>query len=213
MNYTKTAIPDVWLIEPVVFKDARGYFMEVFKQAEFERHIGKIDFVQENESCSTKDVLRGLHYQLEPYCQAKLVRVIEGAVLDVAVDIRQGSPTFGQHVAIELSAENRRILFVPHGFAHGFRVLSEKVIFTYKVDNLYTPAAERGIYFDDPAFGINWNAGAESHPSNGDISSNNQINSNLTSSTPNSHFIMSDKDKILPLLRHAEMNFTYSTQK
>ena len=201
MNYTKTNIPGVWIIEPVVFKDARGYFMEVFKQAEFEHHIGKIDFVQENESCSTKGVLRGLHYQLEPFCQAKLVRVIEGAVLDIAVDIRQGSPTFGRHVAFELSAENRRILYIPHGFAHGFRVLSDKVIFTYKVDNPYTPAAERGIYFNDPTFGINWNPGGDNDPSN------------VTAGDPTSAFILSDKDKMLPLLQQAEINFTYSTNK
>ncbi|MDR0795892.1 MAG: dTDP-4-dehydrorhamnose 3,5-epimerase, partial [Tannerella sp.] len=113
MKYTKTAIPGVWIIEPVIFKDARGYFMEVYKQTEFEQHIGKVDFMQENESCSTKGVLRGLHYQLAPFSQAKLVRVIQGAVLDVAVDIRKGSPTFGQYVALELSAENRRQLFIP----------------------------------------------------------------------------------------------------
>jgi dTDP-4-dehydrorhamnose 3,5-epimerase len=142
--------------------------------------------VQDNESCSTKGVLRGLHYQLAPFSQAKLVRVIQGTVLDVAVDIRKGSPTFGQYVAVELSAENRRQLFIPHGFAHGFYVISDQVIFTYKVDNLYYPAAERGIRYDEPSIGIHW--GFE------------QIN----------QVIISDKDKALPSLKDAEINFYYS---
>ena len=189
MNYTKTLIPDVWIIEPPVFKDARGYFMEVYKQAVFEQHIGNVHFVQENESCSTKGVLRGLHYQLDPFSQAKLVRVIQGAVLDVAVDVRHGSPTFGQSVAVELSAENRRQLFIPRGFAHGFYVLSDNVIFTYKVDNPYTPSVERGINYDDPAIGVKWNF-AKDDP-----------------------LILSDKDRKLPLLKDAEINFNYSTKQ
>ena len=188
MIYTKTNILDVWIIEPMVFKDSRGYFMEVYKQADFEKHIGKIHFVQENESCSTKGVLRGLHYQADPFSQAKLVRVIQGAVLDVVVDVRRGSSTFGHYIAIELSAENKRQLFIPRGFAHGFRVISEEVIFTYKVDNPYNPSAERGIRFDDPEIGINWN-----------IEENDRI-------------ILSEKDKKLPPLRDAEINFNYSNQ-
>ena len=189
MNYTKTNITGVWIIEPVVFEDSRGYFMETYKQTDFEEYIGEIHFVQENESCSKKGVLRGLHYQLEPFPQAKLVRVIRGAVLDVAVDIRQGSPTFGCHVAVELSAENRRQLFIPRGFAHGFKILSDEVIFTYKVDNQYNPAYERGIQYDDPAIGINWNIGKD------DV------------------IILSDKDKKLPLLQNAEINFNYTNSK
>ena len=189
MKYTKTNIPDVWIIEPVVFRDSRGYFMEVHKQTDFEQHISMIHFVQENESCSTKGVLRGLHYQLEPFAQAKLVRVIQGAVLDVAVDIRQGSPTFGQYVAIELTSENKYQLFIPKGFAHGFRVLSDEVIFIYKVDNPYNPASERGIQYNDPAIGINWNIRKEDA------------------------VILSDKDKKLPPLQHAEINFNYSTSQ
>ena len=130
MIYTETEIPGVWIIEPKVFKDARGYFMEAFKQEEFDAHIGPTRFIQDNESCSSKGVLRGLHYQQAPYSQAKLVRVIKGCVLDVAVDIRKGSPTFGKHVAVELSEENKRQLFIPQGFAHGFHVLSDEAIFT-----------------------------------------------------------------------------------
>jgi len=186
MKYTKTPIPDVWIIEPVVFEDSRGYFMEVFKPSDFERNIENIHFVQENESCSTKGVLRGLHYQLAPFSQAKLVRVILGAVFDVAVDIRRDSPTFGQYVAAELSAENKRQLFIPKGFAHGFYVMSDKVIFTYKVDNPYTPSAERGIQYNDPAINIDWHIG------------NNDM------------LILSDKDKKLPPLNEAEINFNYS---
>ena len=156
MTYTETVIPGVWIIEPKVLKDARGYFMEAFKQAEFEEHIGKIQFVQDNESCSSKGVLRGLHYQLAPYSQSKLVRVIKGRVLDVAVDVREGSPTFGKYVAVELSDENKRQLFIPQGFAHGFHVLSDEAIFTYKVDNAYVPQAEASIRFNDETIGIEW---------------------------------------------------------
>ena len=156
MTYTETVIPGVWIIEPKVLKDARGYFMEAFKQAEFEEHIGKIQFVQDNESCSSKGVLRGLHYQLAPYSQSKLVRVIKGRVLDVAVDVREGSPTFGKYVAVELSDQNKRQLFIPQGFAHGFHVLSDEAIFTYKVDNAYAPQAEASIRFNDETIGIEW---------------------------------------------------------
>ena len=145
MTYKETAIPGVWIIEPKVFTDQRGYFFEAFKQEEFDTIVGGVHFVQDNESRSTKGVLRGLHYQLAPYSQSKLVRVIKGRVLDVAVDIRKESPTYGQYVAVELSEENKRQLFIPQGFAHGFHVLSDEAIFTYKVDNPYTPSHERGI--------------------------------------------------------------------
>lgn len=156
MTYTETPIPGVWIIEPKVFKDARGYFMEAFKQEEFDAHVGRTLFIQDNESCSSKGVLRGLHLQAAPYAQAKLVRVIKGRVLDVAVDLRKDSPTFAQHVAVELSDENKRQLFIPRGFAHGFHVLSDEAIFTYKVDNVYMPSAEQGIRYDDPTIGIDW---------------------------------------------------------
>ena len=170
MTYTETVIPGVWIIEPKVLKDARGYFMEAFKQAEFEEHIGKIQFVQDNESCSSKGVLRGLHYQLAPYSQSKLVRVIKGRVLDVAV---------------ELSDENKRQLFIPQGFAHGFHVLSDEAIFTYKVDNPYTPTHERGIRYDDPTVHVDWS-----------ITDPESIN-------------LSEKDTKAPLLKDAELNFKY----
>lgn len=156
MQYIETDIQGVFIIEPKVFKDARGYFMEAWKQADFEQHIGKIDFIQDNESKSSYGVLRGLHYQKGDLCQAKLVRVIKGHVLDVAVDLRRSSSTFGQHVMVELSEENKRQFFIPRGFAHGFLVLSDEAIFTYKVDNVYAPQAEAGIRWNDPQLGIEW---------------------------------------------------------
>lgn len=157
MEFTRTAIHDVVVIEPKVHGDSRGYFVETFRQDAFEAFIGhKVNFCQDNESKSSKGVLRGLHYQLAPAAQSKLVRVIQGRVLDVAVDIRQGSPTFGQHVAVELSADNKKQMFVPRGFAHGFIVLEDDTVFAYKVDNYYSPENDRGIAFDDPAIGINW---------------------------------------------------------
>ena len=156
MEYIKTEIEGVFIIEPKVFNDARGYFMEAWKQQEFNEHIGKVDFIQDNESKSSFGVLRGLHYQKGELSQAKLVRVIKGKVLDVAVDIRKSSPTFGKHVMVELSEENKRQFFIPRGFAHGFLVLSEEAIFTYKVDNPYAPQAETGIRWNDPDVGINW---------------------------------------------------------
>ena len=157
MKFTKTEIPEVVVVEPKVFEDSRGYFMESFKQNLFEDFIGyKVNFCQDNESKSSYGVLRGLHYQLAPAAQSKLVRVISGKVLDVAVDIRIGSPTFGKHVAVELSAENKKQLFVPRGFAHGFVVLSEEVVFSYKVDNYYSPENDRGLLFSDEAIGIDW---------------------------------------------------------
>ena len=187
MKYIKTAIADVILIEPKVFGDERGYFVETFRADTFEAETGiKTAFVQDNESRSGYGVLRGLHYQLPPHAQSKLVRVIEGRVLDVAVDIRKGSPTFGQHVCMELSAENKHQLFIPRGFAHGFVVLSETAIFSYKVDNYYSPECDRGIKFDDPQLGIDWKIAA-------------------------SELVLSDKDKTQPLLCDAVDLFDYST--
>jgi len=180
MQFIKTAIPEVVIIEPELFGDKRGYFMVSYTQKEFEENILKTQFIQDNESMSAYGVLRGLHYQLAPYAQAKLVRVVSGKVLDVAVDIRKSSPTFGQHVAVELSEENKRQLFIPRGFAHGFVVLSKKAIFQYKIDNIYVPKYERGISFDDKILGIDWKINQE------DI-------------------ILSEKDKKNPLLKNAEV--------
>ncbi|MEG1544204.1 MAG: dTDP-4-dehydrorhamnose 3,5-epimerase [Tannerellaceae bacterium] len=186
MEYIGTEIPGVWIMEPKVFRDARGYFMEVFKQAEFEQKTGcKACFIQDNESCSSKGVLRGLHYQLAPYSQAKLVRVISGVVLDVAVDLRVGSPTFGRYQAVELSGDNKRQFYIPRGFAHGFQVLSDEAVFTYKVDNPYTPSHERSLRFDDPEIGVAW------LPMDASI-----LN-------------LSEKDLKAPLLKDADFNFTY----
>ena len=156
MNYIQTEIDGVWLIEPKVFRDERGYFMEAFKEEDFKAHIGDVHFVQDNESKSSFGVLRGLHYQKGEYCQSKLVRVIKGKVLDVAVDLRRTSPTFGKYVSVELSEENQRQFFIPRGFAHGFLVLSDEAIFTYKVDNVYAPQAEASIRFNDETIGIDW---------------------------------------------------------
>lgn len=179
MKFIPQSISDVILLKPTVHKDNRGYFTETFKQDLFEKMLGdKIHFIQENESKSTQGVLRGLHYQYSPKAQAKLVRVIGGSVLDVAVDIRKNSPTFGQYVAVELTADNKYQLFVPRGFAHGFVVLSEYAIFSYKVDNYYAPEYERGIVFDDPQLAIDWQL-------------------------PRPDLQLSDKDKRLPLLADA----------
>lgn len=157
MTFTRTAIPDVVIIDPQVHGDSRGYFVETFRADKLAKFLGfTIPFCQDNESKSTYGVLRGLHYQLPPFAQTKLVRVIEGSVLDVAVDIRKGSPTFGQHVAVELNSENKRQILIPRGFAHGFVVLSETCTFAYKVDNYYSPECDRGIAFNDPALNINW---------------------------------------------------------
>jgi len=157
MKFTRLNIPDVILFEPQVFGDERGYFLEAFRQDKLDKFLGySLNFCQDNESKSSYGVLRGLHYQLAPYAQTKLVRVITGSVLDVALDIREGSPTFGQHVAVELSAENKKQLLVPRGFAHGFVVLNEEAIFSYKVDNYYHPESDRGIAFNDKILGIDW---------------------------------------------------------
>ena len=156
MEYIKTEIAGVFIIEPRVFNDARGYFMEAWKEEEFNQNIGYVKFIQDNESKSSYGVLRGLHYQKGAFSQAKLVRVIKGRVLDVAVDIRKSSLTFGKHVMVELSEDNKRQFFSPRGFAHGFLVLSEEAIFTYKVDNPYAPTEEAGIRWNDPALAIEW---------------------------------------------------------
>ncbi len=156
MNFIKTRISDLVIIEPNVFGDKRGYFLESYNQVSFEKNIGRATFVQDNESKSSKGVLRGLHFQKPPFAQAKLVRCIEGEVLDVAVDLRKKSETYGQHVSVVLSGENKRQLFVPRGFAHGFIVLSEFATFAYKVDNNYSPEHEDGIMWDDASLNINW---------------------------------------------------------
>lgn len=156
MEYEETDIKGVWVLTPKVFNDNRGYFFEAWKKSDFEAHVGKVDFIQDNESKSSYGVLRGLHYQKGTYSQAKLVRVIKGKVLDVAVDLRKSSPTFGKHVMVELSEDNKRQLFIPRGFAHGFLVLSPEAIFTYKIDNIYAPAHEASIRWNDPQIGINW---------------------------------------------------------
>ena len=156
MEYIETEIKGVLIVEPKVFDDQRGYFFEAWKKEEFQRHAGPVEFVQDNESKSSYGVLRGLHYQKGDASQAKLVRVIKGRVLDVAVDLRKDSSTFGHHVMVELSDTNKRQLFIPRGFAHGFLVLSDEAIFTYKVDNVYAPAAEASIRFDDPDLAIQW---------------------------------------------------------
>ncbi len=157
MQFTRTNIPDVIIIEPKVHGDSRGYFVETFRQDKLEEFLGfKINFCQDNESKSSKGVLRGLHYQLHPAAQTKLVRVIQGRVLDVAVDIRKNSPTFGHHVAVELTSDNKKQMLVPRGFAHGFVVLEDDTIFAYKVDNYYSPENDRGIAFNDPSLNIDW---------------------------------------------------------
>lgn len=184
MEVIKTKIPGVVIIEPRLFPDARGYFFESFSKREFEEKVGKIDFVQDNESKSSYGVLRGLHFQKPPYAQSKLVRVVKGAVLDVAVDIRKGSPTFGQHVAVELTEDNHRQFFIPRGFAHGFAVLTDEVIFQYKCDNFYAPASEGAIAWDDPDLGIDWRVPAE-------------------------QVILSEKDKKHPRLKEIDSPFNY----
>lgn len=157
MKFIKQSIPDVFLVCPQVHGDERGYFVETFRHDLFEKALGyNVNFCQDNESKSTKGVLRGLHFQLPPFAQSKLVRVVEGEVLDIAVDIRHGSPTFGNHVAVRLSCKNKHQLFIPRGFAHGFLVLSESAVFSYKVDNYYSPECDRGLAFNDPLLGIDW---------------------------------------------------------
>ena len=179
-----TAIEGVKIIEPRVFNDARGYFFESFSQREFEEKVCRTTFVQDNESRSTAGVVRGLHFQKPPFTQAKLVRVVRGSVLDVAVDIRHGSPTFGQYIACLLTGENHRMFFVPRGFAHGFAVLSDEAVFQYKCDNYYAPQSEGAIAWDDPDLGIDWQV-------------------------PHDNRILSEKDAHHPRLRDAEPVFFY----
>lgn len=181
MNVIPTELPGVVIIEPCVFGDSRGYFFESFSQREFREKVSDTVFVQDNESKSCYGVIRGLHYQKAPHNQAKLVRVVKGKVLDVVVDIRRDSSTFGKHIAVELSDENRRMLFLPHGFAHGFAVLSDDTVFQYKCDDYYAPDCERGIAWNDPDLGINWGVSEE------DI-------------------ILSEKDKRLPTLAEVQLD-------
>lgn len=163
MEFIQQSIPEIILIKPAIHHDERGYFVETFRQDLFEKAVGfQVNFIQDNESKSNQGVLRGLHYQIPPYTQAKLVRVIKGRILDVAVDIRKSSPTFGQHVAIELDSNNKYQLFIPRGFAHGFVVLSDCAVFSYKVDNHYSPKHEKGLAFDDSRLNIDWQLPAES---------------------------------------------------
>ncbi|WP_165042001.1 dTDP-4-dehydrorhamnose 3,5-epimerase [Dysgonomonas sp. ZJ709] len=157
MKFTEQKIKGVWVIEPKVFADERGYFMESFRKEAFEQHIGKAEFIQDNESKSTRGVLRGMHYQTGEFSQAKLVRALQGSVLDVVIDIRKSSPTFGEYVAVELTEDNKKQLFVPRGFAHGFLVLSDEAVFAYKVDNTYSPKHEASILWNDPTINIDWN--------------------------------------------------------
>jgi len=185
MIFIRTEIPDVIVIEPKVHGDDRGYFVETFVSNKLEEFLGfKINFCQDNESRSNRGVLRGLHYQLAPYAQTKLVRVIQGRVLDVAVDIRKNSPTFGKYIAVELSAENKKQMFVPRGFAHGFVVLENDTVFAYKVDNYYNPECDRGIAFDDESLNIDWILGKE------------ELN-------------LSAKDKVQPLLKNTNDLFEF----
>ncbi len=156
MHVIQTKIDGVYIIEPKIFKDARGYFFESYNKQTFDEQVAKVDFVQDNESCSAYGVMRGLHFQRPPFAQAKLVRCVKGAVLDVAVDIRKGSPTYGQHVAVELTEDNHRQFFIPRGFAHGFAVLSDIAIFQYKCDNYYHPESDGGISIQDETLGIDW---------------------------------------------------------
>ena len=184
MNVIETKIKGLYLIEPRIFEDSRGYFFESFSQREFDEKIGKIVFVQDNESKSTYGVMRGLHFQRPPFTQSKLVRCVKGAVLDVAVDIRKGSPTYGQHVAVELTEDNHRQFFISKGFAHGFAVLSETAVFQYKCDEFYHPEADGGISILDDTLGIDWRI-------------------------PTAQAILSDKDTRHPLLKDFTTPFTY----
>ena len=185
MNIIQTEIPELVIIEPRIFGDARGYFFESFSQRDFDQQVREVRFVQDNESKSSYGVLRGLHFQKAPHAQSKLVRVVKGAVLDVAVDVRKGSPTFGKHVAVELSEDNHRQFFIPRGFAHGFVVLTDEVIFQYKCDNFYAPQSEGAIAWDDPDLGIDWRVPADK-------------------------VLLSEKDSRHPCLKDAEGLFDYN---
>ena len=185
MEVIKTSIEGVVIIEPRIFKDARGYFFESFSQQEFEEKVGKVQFVQDNESMSSYGVMRGLHFQRPPYTQSNLVRCVKGGVLDIAVDIRKGSPTYGQHVAVEQSEDNHRQFFIPQGFAHGFAVLSGTAVFQYKCDNFYHPEADGGISILDESLGLDWRI-------------------------PTEKAILSEKDTKHPLLKEFETPFVYN---
>lgn len=185
MNIIRTEIPEVVIIEPKVFGDNRGYFFESFSERDFAAQVREVKFVQDNESKSCYGVLRGLHFQKPPHAQSKLVRVVKGCVLDVAVDIRKGSPTFGKYVAVELSEDNHRQFFVPRGFAHGFAVLSEEAVFQYKCDNYYAPQSEGAVAWDDPDLAIDWRV-------------------------PSDKVILSEKDRNHPMLKDAPEIFDYS---
>ena len=187
MEVIKTDIEGVVIIEPRIFRDDRGYFYESFSQREFEEKVCRTTFVQDNQSKSSYGVLRGLHFQKPPYCQSKLVRCIKGAVLDVAVDLRKGSPTFGKHVAVELTEENHRQLFVPRGFAHGFAVLSEEAVFQYKCDNFYNKESEGAIAWNDPELAIDWRIPADKA-------------------------LLSGKDKLNKGIREADFLFDYNEE-
>lgn len=187
MEVIKTDIEGVVIIEPRIFRDDRGYFYESFSQREFEEKVCRTTFVQDNQSKSSYGVLRGLHFQKPPYCQSKLVRCIKGAVLDVAVDLRKGSPTFGKHVAVELTGENHRQLFVPRGFAHGFAVLSEEAVFQYKCDNFYNKESEGAIAWDDPELAIDWRIPADKA-------------------------LLSEKDKLNKGIKEADFLFDYNEE-
>ena len=187
MEVIKTDIEGVVIIEPRLFRDGRGYFFESYSEKDFNAQVREVRFVQDNESKSSYGVLRGLHFQKPPYAQSKLVRVIRGAVLDVAVDIRKGSPTFGKHVAVELTEDNHRQFFIPRGFAHGFSVLTPEVIFQYKCDNFYAPQSEGALAWDDPDLGIDWRIPAD-------------------------RVILSEKDRHHPRLKDAEWLFDYNEE-
>ena len=187
MEIIRTDIDGVVIIEPRLFRDGRGYFFESYSEKDFNAQVREVRFVQDNESKSSYGVLRGLHFQKPPYAQSKLVRVIRGAVLDVAVDIRKGSPTFGKHVAVELTEDNHRQFFIPRGFAHGFSVLTPEVIFQYKCDNFYAPQSEGALAWDDPDLGIDWRIPAD-------------------------RVILSEKDRHHPRLKDAEWLFDYNEE-
>lgn len=184
MAIMETEIDGVFVIKPTIFEDSRGYFFESYSQKQFEEKIGKVNFVQDNESKSSYGVVRGLHFQMPPYTQAKLVRCVKGAVLDVAVDLRLGSPTYGKYVAVELTEDNHLQLFIPKGFAHGFSVLSDEAVFQYKCDEFYHPEADGGINIIDEEIGVNWRIRKE-------------------------RMVLSDKDKMRPMLKDFVTPFRY----
>lgn len=184
MKFIKTEIPDVVILEPTVYKDDRGYFFESYNKEQFDKHVGEVNFIQDNQSKSVKGVLRGLHFQRPPFTQAKLVRCLEGTIVDVAVDVRKGSPTYGQHVSVELSGENKKQLFVPRGFAHGFSVISKTATVMYKIDNEFAPKYDQGILYNDRDLAVDWKLKPE-------------------------EVILSDKDKELKTFKESDIPFEY----